>query len=1039
MIIRLLVSLFTLLIGVVASAQTPLAGTITGRVFVPGTGEYLERARISLEGSGREAFTDTLGRYSFYEVPAGVVSVKAFFTGMNVQTVTVRVTPGAVAQQDFDLVGFRQKPPGGETVKLSEFVVATKRQMDGAAIAINEQRFAPNIKNVIAADEFGPVADGNIGELLKFVPGVTLDYIDGAPMGISMSGVPADNVPVMMDGFNLASAQNATNRKVELVNISTSTLSRIEVSYTPTPESPGMALAGSVNLVPRSAFERSTPAFTSTAYLLGRSSELDFNKTPGPGLKSLRKITPGFDFSYIAPVNKKFGFTLSGGTSTQYQPTYRVSRTWRGTGTATTGDAFPDTTSDRPYMTSIAIEDSPFMATRSAAAATVDYKLSDRDRISVSVQSTYFAMVFNKRRTTYTIDRVQPGGFSPTFTQSTVGGGTITIDNNSDIDRIGKSYMPSLRYWHTGPIWKADVGLAYSYSDNFITNQAPDTAGYFSIATATRTGVTLRFDGISEVTPDKFTVTDGINGAPVDARNINSYVLTGAANNSNITTDIQRNAYVNVGRDIAWRFPVAVKMGLDFRQSARDFSRAEGNVANAVYSFVGKDGRGSTTPNAVGSDDSAAVAVDNNLYSLRPSRFGLGNYQTIDGGKLLDLWRTNPAYFTTDPTTTYTRITTNSNYAKETISSAYVRGDVSFLNGRLKFIGGVRAEQTNVIGAGLLTDPTGNYQRNASGKILLGSDGKPVLITTDALARAKLILIRRGENVNKEYLRFFPSLNSTFNLRENLIARAAYFTSVGRPNYAQYSGGLVLPDPTATPPNDTLIRVNNAGIKAWKAKTVKVMLEYYFEPVGLFSVGVFRRDTENFFGTTTLPVDAAFLSYYNLNPAEFGQHQVLTNYNIPGTVRMDGIDFNYKQALTFLPEWARGLQVFVNGSAQHKTGDVTRSFNGVTRMANWGVTYARDRLSLRMNWNLRPHEQGAPVIGRGIAPETYIWSKERLYTDLNGDYRLTRRFSIFFSARNLFDTPEGSERIGPSTPSNARLIQYVEYGALWTLGVKGTF
>ena len=179
MIIRLLLSLFTLLIGVVASAQTPLAGTITGRVFVPGTGEYLERARISLEGSGREAFTDTLGRYSFYEVPAGVVSVKAFFTGMNVQTVTVRVTPGAVAQQDFDLVGFRQKPPGGETVKLSEFVVATKRQMDGAAIAINEQRFAPNIKNVIAADEFGPVADGNIGELLKFVPGVTLARLSG--------------------------------------------------------------------------------------------------------------------------------------------------------------------------------------------------------------------------------------------------------------------------------------------------------------------------------------------------------------------------------------------------------------------------------------------------------------------------------------------------------------------------------------------------------------------------------------------------------------------------------------------------------------------------------------------------------------------------------------------------------------------------------------------------------------------------------------------------------------------------------------------
>ena len=1036
-----LLLIFVVMFALIAvlPAQTTSTGSISGKIFSPATGEYIERARVSIDRTGREVFTDTLGQYFFPEVPAGEVVLKAFYTGMKVQTVTIRVAPGLTAQQDFNLSSLLQAPGSGDTVKLSEFVVSTKRQMEGAAIAINEQRFAPNIKNVIAADEFGPVADGNIGELLKYVPGVTLDYIDGAPMGISMSGVPADNVPVMMDGFNLASAQNATNRKVELVNISTSTLARIEVSYTPTPESPGMALAGSVNLVPRSAFERSTPAFNSSVYLLGRSTELDFHGTPGPGLKYMRKITPGFDFAYIAPINKSLGFTLSGGTSTQYQPTYRVSRTWRGTGTATTGDAFPDTTPDRPYLTSFAVEDSPFMATRSAAGATVDYKLSPNDRISLSVQSTYFAMVFNKRRTTYTIDRVQPGGFSPTFTQSTVGGGTITIDNNSDIDRIGKSYMPSLLYWHNGPIWKADVGLAYSYSDNFITNQVPNTAGYFSIASATRTGVTLRFDGISDVTPDKFIVTDGPTGAPVDSRNINSYVLTNTANNSNMTTDIQRNAYANFGREFTWRFPVAIKGGLDFRQSARDFNRFGGDVANAVYTFVGKDGRTSNTPNNAGSDDGAGVFLDTNLYSLRPSHFGLGTFQTLDGGKILDLWKTNPSYFVTDPATTYTRVTTNSNYAKETISSAYVRGDLSLLNGRWKFVGGVRAEQTNVTGAGLLNDPARNYQRNASGKVQLGSDNKPVLITTDALARAKLTLIRRGEHVDKEYLRLFPSLNSTFNLRENLILRGAYYTSVGRPNFAQYSGGLILPDPTATPPNDTLIRVNNAGIKAWKAKTFKAMLEYYFEPIGLFSVGAFRRDTENFFGSTTLQVDQAFLAYYGLNPAEFGQHQVLTNYNIPGTVRMDGIDFNYKQALTFLPHWARGFQVFANGSAQHKTGDVTRSFNGVTRMANWGVTYNRDRVSLRMNWNLRPHEQGAPVTGRSIGTETYIWTKERLYTDINGEYRLTRGLAVFFSARNLFDTPEGSERIGPGTPQNARLIQYVDYGALWTLGVRGSF
>jgi hypothetical protein len=48
--------------------------------------------------------------------------------------------------------------------------------MDGVAIAINEKRFAADIRDVIAADEFGPMADGNVGELLKHVPGVALTW-----------------------------------------------------------------------------------------------------------------------------------------------------------------------------------------------------------------------------------------------------------------------------------------------------------------------------------------------------------------------------------------------------------------------------------------------------------------------------------------------------------------------------------------------------------------------------------------------------------------------------------------------------------------------------------------------------------------------------------------------------------------------------------------------------------------------------------------------------------------------------------------------
>jgi hypothetical protein len=39
-----------------------------------------------------------------------------------------------------------------DAIKLDSLVVASSRETHREAIAINEQRFAPNIKNVVAAD-----------------------------------------------------------------------------------------------------------------------------------------------------------------------------------------------------------------------------------------------------------------------------------------------------------------------------------------------------------------------------------------------------------------------------------------------------------------------------------------------------------------------------------------------------------------------------------------------------------------------------------------------------------------------------------------------------------------------------------------------------------------------------------------------------------------------------------------------------------------------------------------------------------------------
>ena len=81
-------------------------------------------------------------------------------------------------------------------MKLSEFVVGASREMDGTAIAINEQRFAANISNVVSSAEFGSIVEGNIGEFMKFMSSITVVSSGGNARFISINGVPADNVPV---------------------------------------------------------------------------------------------------------------------------------------------------------------------------------------------------------------------------------------------------------------------------------------------------------------------------------------------------------------------------------------------------------------------------------------------------------------------------------------------------------------------------------------------------------------------------------------------------------------------------------------------------------------------------------------------------------------------------------------------------------------------------------------------------------------------------------------------------------------------------
>ena len=223
----------------VGSAQTTAnaTGSITGRVLAAGTDSFLERVRVTVEGTSLETFTDAAGAYRFESVPVGTARVKLFYTGMTPVTTAVAVAAGQSALHDVTLTAAGQSDPTADRVKLATFVVTTSKEMEAAAIAINEQRFAANLKTVVSTDEFGTVAEGHVGEFLKFLPGVTMDYAGGNAREISINGAPADNVPVTLDGFSLATAISGISRASAVDMVSINGISRVEVSFSPTPES----------------------------------------------------------------------------------------------------------------------------------------------------------------------------------------------------------------------------------------------------------------------------------------------------------------------------------------------------------------------------------------------------------------------------------------------------------------------------------------------------------------------------------------------------------------------------------------------------------------------------------------------------------------------------------------------------------------------------------------------------------------------------------------------------------------------------------
>ncbi|HEV7514368.1 MAG TPA: TonB-dependent receptor plug domain-containing protein, partial [Candidatus Acidoferrum sp.] len=225
-------------------------GTLQGRATDP-THTALQGARATLQPTGVTAVSDEQGQFIIPGVPAGQYTLTVSYLGFSDFSKSVTVIPGQLTQVDALL------PVGA----VSEEVIVRGERESGELEALNRERTADNILEVLPADVITSLPNTNVADALGRLPGVSLERDEGEGKYIQIRGTEPRLSNVTINGIHVSSPERDV-RNVKLDIIPADLVESIEVSKTLSANQDGDAIGGSVNLVTRSADD--VPYFTVT-------------------------------------------------------------------------------------------------------------------------------------------------------------------------------------------------------------------------------------------------------------------------------------------------------------------------------------------------------------------------------------------------------------------------------------------------------------------------------------------------------------------------------------------------------------------------------------------------------------------------------------------------------------------------------------------------------------------------------------------------------------------------------------------------------
>jgi TonB-dependent receptor len=409
---------------------------------------------------------------------------------------------------------------------------------------------------------------------------------------------------------------------------------------------------------------------------------------------------------------------------------------------------------------------------------------------------------------------------------------------------------------------------------------------------------------------------------------------------------------------------------------------------------------------------------------------GLVTYDSTRTGRGIPQWQTDtfikgglpvtPALWAEDIYYHESIKYTGTRSVTEAVTAGYVMAQGRLgrdgLLGRTGFLTGVRTEKT---------------ENESWGWVRARAASTTAEQLADPVGAARRDYANTRREISGGYTKSFPSAHLTHEVTRNLKARLSWSTSFGRPALSN-----ALPNETFNATAQTLT-INNPGLLPQMGRSWDATLDYYFEPVGNFSLGWFRKQITDFIvsGINVGTVASGADNGYN---GEYVGFTKLTTANA-GTATVQGWEASYQQQLTFLPGLLKGLSF----SANFTWLDTHGNFGGTANLSSGQVAGFIPRTgNVSLSWRYRGFSTRVLVNYTGDYISSYsaasigrnLYRFSRTSVNAGMEYRLRPGVSVTFDVANPFGVPQRLYRGIPdqmqSTISNFTTI---------TVGVSGRF